>query len=424
MNPRRSVLALLLSATLFSVATVALAAPALVTSRASLAGNTSITWGGLGGPFTGVSSPFAISASPCVVNANVANSTDFIPPDIGFRRVNEGSVIFTGWRGNFAVGNNLLFTTLDSVGPINIAFTTPVMGAGAQIQSTGLGTFRATIKAYDALDNQIASFTVAGSSTIAQNNSAIFVGVKDTTASISRITFSVEYRVFILFVGFQYFPWSFAINQVDLLTAPTVNAGSNAAVCAGHSVQLAGTAANYSSVAWSGGSGSFTNGTTLNATYTPSAGETGTVVTLYLTAYCGTASTTGSVYITVNPPPSCAITLDTDAADGVVLPATSHTASVPAATPTATYQWVVTDGVNNLITSSTPYGNSIQWQAPADSAHITISVTVTDGNGCTCTADPPVDIDSIEPIPLASWIGLALLCVLIAGCAVARLLRA
>jgi hypothetical protein len=58
--------------------------------------------------------------------------------------------------------------------------------------------------------------------------------------------------------------------KVTFVPVPQVNAGNNAAVCAGNSYVLQGTAANYASVHWtSEGDGTFDNATLLQAKYTP-----------------------------------------------------------------------------------------------------------------------------------------------------------
>ena len=68
---------------------------------------------------------------------------------------------------------------------------------------------------------------------------------------------------------------------------PTAFAGNNSVACASSYTTSSATASNYSNLAWSAvlGTGTFTNGTSLVATYTPSAADllTGTV-TLRLTA--------------------------------------------------------------------------------------------------------------------------------------------
>ena len=94
-----------------------------------------------------------------------------------------------GWAGNFAPGDNLLWS--QGSGPITIAFANPVFGAGAKIMANYYGTFTANLTAYDVSNNSLGTFNLPGLSTSNADNSAIFIGVKDSTASIAKLTFSV-----------------------------------------------------------------------------------------------------------------------------------------------------------------------------------------------------------------------------------------
>ncbi|MBI4750966.1 MAG: hypothetical protein HY774_21000 [Acidobacteria bacterium] len=101
-----------------------------------------------------------------------------------------------------------------------------------------------------------------------------------------------------------------ATSQPALLTVDplaTANAGPDQTICSNQSVTLAGSVGGgAASGTWSGGAGTFTpNATTLNAVYTPTAGEISAgSVTLTLTTNdpagpCGTA--TDTVIITISP---------------------------------------------------------------------------------------------------------------------------
>jgi hypothetical protein len=96
----------------------------------------------------------------------------------------------TGWNGNFTPGDNLLSTN-STGGPITITFTNPVHGALTQIQRNAFGDFTANLTAYGVNNNTLGTFSLAGLSTSNADNSAIFIGVKDSTASIAKLTFSV-----------------------------------------------------------------------------------------------------------------------------------------------------------------------------------------------------------------------------------------
>ncbi|MCW3103241.1 MAG: hypothetical protein JWO09_1681 [Bacteroidetes bacterium] len=89
----------------------------------------------------------------------------------------------------------------------------------------------------------------------------------------------------------------------------TSNAGSGAAICAGGTVSLSGTAGgNYTGVIWQGGQGSFSSSTNLNTNYTAAATESGTVVlSLGVIGHCND-TVFSTVNLTISPLPNAAIT--------------------------------------------------------------------------------------------------------------------
>ncbi|MCX6314316.1 MAG: fibronectin type III domain-containing protein [Sphingobacteriales bacterium] len=95
---------------------------------------------------------------------------------------------------------------------------------------------------------------------------------------------------------------------VTLNPAATANAGTPQSICAGNTVTLAGTiGGGASSATWSGGLGTFSpNATTLDAVYTPTAGEiTAGAVTLTLTTDnpagpCGAVTSNMTITISTN----------------------------------------------------------------------------------------------------------------------------
>ena len=98
---------------------------------------------------------------------------------------------------------------------------------------------------------------------------------------------------------------------------PTASAGPAQTICAGGTVQLAGAASNSDQITWSGGAGTFSpNINTLNAVYTPTAGEIAAgTVTLILTATpkspCA-ASAASNAVITIFGPPTADFTATPD----------------------------------------------------------------------------------------------------------------
>ncbi|WP_299288841.1 PKD-like domain-containing protein [uncultured Mucilaginibacter sp.] len=99
---------------------------------------------------------------------------------------------------------------------------------------------------------------------------------------------------------------TFATGTITINPLPTVNAGMDKVVCSGETVPLNGTiGGGASSATWSGGTGTFSDVTSLQTVYTPGAGETN--VTLYLTTNdpagpCGFA--VDEIKITINPTPA------------------------------------------------------------------------------------------------------------------------
>ena len=117
-----------------------------------------------------------------------------------------------GWAGNFAPGDNLLWS--QGSGPITIAFANPVFGAGAKIMANYYGTFTANLTAYDVSNNSLGTFNLPGLSNGNADNSAIFIGVADSTASIAKLTFSVP-------VAYSN-PQDFVINRLSVAGATPV----------------------------------------------------------------------------------------------------------------------------------------------------------------------------------------------------------
>ncbi len=96
--------------------------------------------------------------------------------------------------------------------------------------------------------------------------------------------------------------------QVFFTPAPTVNAGSNAHVCANDAeVVLNGTVTIATGGVWNGGAGSFSpNSTALNATYTPSLGEIAAgsaTLTLTTTGIGNCTAVQDQMVITIDPVP-------------------------------------------------------------------------------------------------------------------------
>lgn len=194
---KRFMLSLLLCICSIFIISQSVVALTLVTDRGTLGGDDFIDWGQLGAPFTVVTNP-----SPVVSDGGLGAivSKESEGP---LERRNQSN----GWSGNFAPGDELIWTR-NTTGAMKIEFDDPVFGAGAQIQADLFGVFTGTIEAYDSLNNLLGSFNLAGNSTSAGNNSAIFLGVLSDSINIDHILYYIGSRT-----------QDFAINQLDLVTS-------------------------------------------------------------------------------------------------------------------------------------------------------------------------------------------------------------
>ena len=144
-------------------------------SRSALAATDHIDWGDLGPPSGSHPQPVTI-LSDDGLSVVVRNSV--IPPgnsSAPFNRAKQN--FFGGWRGNFTLGDELIYTGGAPV--ITIDFPTPTVSAGMQVQPGSLiASFTTRIEALNAAGAVLAFFDVAGVSSDAEDNSAPFVGIR------------------------------------------------------------------------------------------------------------------------------------------------------------------------------------------------------------------------------------------------------
>lgn len=209
------------------------AATFLVNERAALGGNDEVDWVSLGKVFN----PVAPDFSTFLPNSFSATSQGGLGFDVNIAPTNNPQItppfVFQtlpppGIRTNFAEGDFILFGGIDPTGfiplpdgtpdprtkgnggPITISFDQPVFGAGTQIavdiSNLEVETF---ITAFDNLNNLLGTFSILSTSSLALDNSAVFLGVRSYTPNISRLVFSSSYP--------QY---GLAINQVSIIAVP------------------------------------------------------------------------------------------------------------------------------------------------------------------------------------------------------------
>lgn len=177
------------------------AALTFVSERTSLAGTDSLDWLSLGRVFTGAPDPSVFlgnsfsatteSGLGLTVDIPPATSPGILPPFV-FQTLQGGI------ETNFADGDFILFTGLlpapppapGNPGPITLTFDQPVMAVGSQIAVDDIFDFTGFISAFDSDSNLLDAFTAPGTSSLALDNSAAFLGVASDQANIASIAFS------------------------------------------------------------------------------------------------------------------------------------------------------------------------------------------------------------------------------------------
>jgi gliding motility-associated-like protein len=135
-------------------------------------------------------------------------------------------------------------------------------------------------------------------------------------------------------------------TNVTIDQVPLVNAGSDQSVVAGTVVQLAGTFSFTAGVTWSGGSGIFSDKSSITSTYTPAPGETNVQLTLTSNdspAPCGPVLAV--VNITILPYPTAP-----NATGAIICP--GNLATLIATTPGGVYQWYDAPAGGNLLATN------------------------------------------------------------------------
>ena len=144
-------------------------------------------------------------------------------------------------------------------------------------------------------------------------------------------------------------PGSSKTYKVKVNNFAGIDAGADQSVCAGGSITLAGVwSGNTSSSTWTASSGSFSNASLVNSTYTPSISSGTVTLTLTTNDPDGTcAAASDQMVVTVNQPPA----ITSQPASQTVCSGSNVTLSAAATGTGLTYQWkksttVLTDGGN------------------------------------------------------------------------------
>ena len=195
---------------LTSVVAIALPLPAralsFFTERSTFNRNDQVDWSSLGTVLTPPPDPsdflsFSFSAtSQQGLRLNV--DIPFPPPNSG---ITPPFVFQTlpppaGIPTNFAAGDFLLFTGFQpgffpapgNPGPLTITFERPVFGAGTQIAVDDTPLFTGFISAFDKDGHLLGEFSAEGTSSLALDNSALFLGVRSDIPNISKLVLSTS----------------------------------------------------------------------------------------------------------------------------------------------------------------------------------------------------------------------------------------
>ncbi|MCX6244304.1 MAG: Ig-like domain-containing protein, partial [Bacteroidetes bacterium] len=205
--------------------------------------------------------------------------------------------VYTPSAADISAGTVKLIITLTSAAPCVIARDTMVLNisrqplASAGPNATICETSTYTLSGSSAQYYTTLNWTTSGTGTFS-NPAALHPIYTPSAADIAAGT------VTLTLTANAAAPCNTATSSMTLsiTKAPLANAGPNASICQGSAYTVNGaTASNYASILWTApGPGTLTNAATLTPTYTPTAGQTGTVV-LTLTANPNTGCTIPAV---------------------------------------------------------------------------------------------------------------------------------
>lgn len=179
-----------------------------VASRSALGANLEINWNIFGPAGTSLSCFCSAQTGGFTVSLNSSSGT-----------VNRSDEGVPPYKGNFALGDALVSQPFIS-DEMTVGFTNnPVSAVGTQIQPLdffGAFTGFMTVLIDDGANQ---TFSVAGDSTAAEDNSAPFLGVVSTSADIIGLQFYAD-------IGNPNFPaaGNVAINQLDVRAVPEPSA--------------------------------------------------------------------------------------------------------------------------------------------------------------------------------------------------------
>lgn len=166
----------------------------VVTSRSGLAANDQVNWSQLGPPDTDV-----LDGSSTMSSGGLAVTVT--EPEYGFQIRQQENADHTGpfpvWPGHFQAGDTVL-CNCNSPFPVTFSFSSPVYGAGFQIEPasgySGYG-YSVHVSAFSGT-TLLAAFSVdAISAGAIANDSAPFVGVLSDSADVTSLTYRIDGQI-------------------------------------------------------------------------------------------------------------------------------------------------------------------------------------------------------------------------------------
>lgn len=198
-----------------------------------------------------------------------------------------------------------------------------------------------------------------------------------------------------------------AFHVLNITPLPQAVSGGTATVCQNSSVTVSGAMASYGTISWShNGTGTLTNSTLINPTYTADPGDLGNIVTLTLTVTsnnaCGTASSTADFSITVQGLPTASV------ANSSTICANS---SATVSGVTAAYgiiSW--THNGNGFITNSTSLTPTYTPSILDAGNTISLTITVSSNNSCAPSTVSAIYSVNVNNLPVATAGSSATIC--------------
>lgn len=191
-----------LSATIIAAFTalVALPLPAkaitFITDRVALRGNDQVDWSSNGAvnPFNFLPNSFsATSQRGLSLNVDIPLTKAGVSAPFVFQTLPA-----PGIATDFASGDYILLTGAKlnppvdgNPGALSITFDKPVKSAGTQLAvAFELNPYKAFVSAFDDANQELGTFSLDAFSSLALDNSAVFLGVSSDIANIKRLVFS------------------------------------------------------------------------------------------------------------------------------------------------------------------------------------------------------------------------------------------